>query len=434
MIVHGQIIHSVKDVLKRAFNVVVVFSVLLGCQKSGSDSAVSKSSPVAPSKATHPVSETSLNTIELTEDAVRRLGLETQPITMRKMPRMRSYGADLMLPTGASILVTAPLAGTLQLQPAEEFPQIGQRVTQGQTLLHLLPMLSPEREVLTPAERIRFAEARNAVAQSQNDAEAQVQQSQVQVDAARIALERAERLLKDKSGTVRTVDEAEAQLKLAESALEAAKTRKQIVDSIKLDAEAGTLQPLTIPSPLDGMVRAIQAQPGQMLAPGTPLFEVMNDETLWVRVPVYVGDMEELDLAVNARLTLLDGRRTDHDLEVAPVSAPPTAMALASTIDVYYELPNSGSTFRPGHRVGVQIMLKGESESMAIPWSAVYHDIYGSQWVYEKTDECKFVRRRVEVSSVDNGWAAIARGPEAGTQIVTAAVAELAGTEFGFAK
>ena len=404
----------------------------VGCQKPASEA--SKTAAVAPAKTTHPVSEADLNTIELTEDAVRRLGLQTDMVTLRAMPRTRAYGAELMLPAGASIIVSAPLAGTLQLQTGQAFPQIGQQVTEGEPLLHLLPMLSPEREVLTPAERIRFAEARNAVAQSQNDADAQVQQSIVQVEAAQIALKRAERLLMDKSGTIRTVDEAQAQLKLAQTALEAARTRKQIVDSIRLDAESGTLQPLTIKSPLSGMVRAIQVQSGQIVAAGAPLFEVMNDKRLWVRVPVYVGDLDEIDGAKGARLTLLDGRQTDHDVDVKPIATPPTAMSLASTVDMYFELPNPDSTFRPGQRVAAHLMLKGDAESIAIPWSAVYHDIYGSQWVYEQAGERKFVRRRVEVLSVMDGWAAIARGPKVGTALVTAGVAELAGTEFGFAK
>lgn len=94
------------------------------------------------------------------------------------------------------------------------------------------------------------------------------------------------------------------------------------MDSIKLDAESGTLQPLTIKSPLSGIVRTIQVQRGQILAAGVPLFEVMNNERLWVRVPVYVGDLDEIDPTRNAQLTLLDGRTTDHDLHVKPIAAP----------------------------------------------------------------------------------------------------------------
>ena len=95
----------------------------IGCQKPAGES--SKSASVAPAKTTHPVSESGLNTIELTEDAVRRLGLETQPVALRAMARMRSYGADLSLPTGASIIVSAPLAGTIKFRPDIRFQGSG---------------------------------------------------------------------------------------------------------------------------------------------------------------------------------------------------------------------------------------------------------------------------------------------------------------------
>jgi hypothetical protein len=69
-----------------------------------------------------------------------------------------------------------------------------------------------------------------------------------------------------------------------------------------------------------------------------------------------------------------------------------------------------------------------------LPWSAVIHDIYGGQWVYEELGEGKFVRRRVEVEWVQDGHAVLRRGPPVGASIVTAGAAELSGTEFGFAK
>ena len=163
----------------------------VGCDKSSDEKA--KASPVPPAKTTHSVSETSLNTIELTEDAVRRLGIETQPMAERSMPRFRTYGAEVVLPAGASVVVSAPLSGTLKLQPEQPMLIPGQRIEKDSQVLQLMPMLSPERDVLTPAERIRFAEAKNTIAQSQNDAAAQVQQSEVQIEAAQIALDRAER-------------------------------------------------------------------------------------------------------------------------------------------------------------------------------------------------------------------------------------------------
>ncbi|MBS0204573.1 MAG: HlyD family efflux transporter periplasmic adaptor subunit [Planctomycetes bacterium] len=408
----------------------VVPSFTVGCNKT---SAPSKEH-VSPAKTSHPVAEASLNTIELTADAVTRLGLQTAVVEERSMIRTRPYGADIVLPTGAAVIVSAPLAGTISAVVKQTFPEPGQRVEAGKTLLNLLPLLSPERSVLTPAERIRFAEAKQALAQSRIDADGVVQQATVQVDAARIALERAERLLKDMAGTARAVDESTAQLQLAEKALLAAMARKKLVDGVKLDEEAGTLEPIAIPSPLSGIVRTIQVRPGVLIAAGAPLFEVMDETDLWVKVPVYVGDITELDLTQSARITLLDGRHSDADLFVKPAALPPTSIPLAAAVDVYFTLPNGSHAFQPGQKVAAHLTLKGDSKQVALPWSAVIHDVYGGQWVYEQKTDRTFVRQRVDVGWVDGEWAAVRRGIQPGTRVVTAGAAELAGTEFGFAK
>lgn len=400
---------------------------LSGCQPA-------KSSPKgadSPAKTTHPISELSLNKIELTEEAMRRLGVQTKIAEERTMIRQRPYGADIVLPTGASVIVSAPLAGKLSAAGERDFLEPGQHVQQDAVLLRLLPLLSPERSVLTPAERIRFAEAKNALAQSRIDAEGLVQQATVQVDAAKIALERAERLLKEKAGTARAVDEAAAQLQLAEKSLAAANARKAQVQSVNLDEEPGTLEPIAITSPLTGIVRSVQVRPGVLIAAGSPLFEVMNEDLLWVKAPVYVGDFDELDLSQPARLSMLDGRPSDSDLMVNPVALPPTAVPMAAAVDVYYAFPNKERKLQTGQKVTAHIRLRGETRQLAIPWSAVIHDIYGGQWVYEQTAERTFVRRRVDIGWVQDNWAAVRRGIGPGTSVVTAAAAELAGTEFG---
>ena len=91
-------------------------------------------------------------------------------------------------------------------------------------------------------------------------------------------------------------------------------------------------------------------------------------------------------------------------------------------------------TLRPGQRVGVTIPLRTPSDSRAIPWPAVLHDIHGGTWVYEQIQPHTFRRTRVQVRYVVDGVAAVAQGPEPGAEIVTAGAAELFGTEFGTGK
>jgi RND family efflux transporter MFP subunit len=338
------------------------------------------------------------------------------------------------LPMGASIVVSAPLGGTLQAPSAAGGPRVGAAVTRKQTVFMLLPLLSPERAVLTPAERIRFAEARAALAQSRIDADGQVQQAKVQVEAAQIALARADRLLHEQAGTVRTVDEAQAQLSLAQKGLAAAENRKQLVDGIKLDEEAGVLSPIPIESPQNGIIRARHAAVGEAVAAGAPLFEVMDYDPVWIRVPVYAGELSEIAADQPARVGSIADRPGEPMRLAMPVAAPPTAVPLASAVDFYYELSNPQGKLRPGERVSAQLMLRGPQASRVVPWSAVLHDIQGGQWVYENTGPRTFVRRRIVVSYVLDSWAVLHEGPPPGARIVTAGAVELFGTEFGFDK
>ena len=73
------------------------------------------SEPAAASKPTskhaevgHIVKESDLNTVKLSPEAVVRLGIELHPVEIRSMPRSRPYGADLVLPTGAAVIVSTP--------------------------------------------------------------------------------------------------------------------------------------------------------------------------------------------------------------------------------------------------------------------------------------------------------------------------------------
>ena len=328
----------------------------------------------------------------------------------------------------------------LQIASGDEaVPQPGTcKVARGQPIFLLLPLLSPERAVLTPAERIRFAEAKNALATSRIDAEGQVQQAQAQVDAAKISLDRAERLLRDEAGTVRAVDDAKAQQEIADKGLQAAASRRKRArrHPAKLDEEAGELLPLTLESPQDGILRAEHAMAGQVVAAGAPLFEVMDCDPIWVRVPVYVGEAPEILTDRPARVSSLAERTSAHTPRMAQADRgrASTATALASTVDIYYELPNSSGELRPGARVSVELPLATEDEARVLPWSAVVHDINGGAWVYERTAPQTFVRRRVQVRFVEDDQAVLDQGPAAGAEIVKQGAMELFGGEFGFGK
>jgi len=230
--------------------------------------------------------------------------------------------------------------------------------------------------------------------QSRINAAAALRAAEVEQEAADIALRREEALLKAKTGTARAVDDARARVDRAKAALEAAQALQRFL--------------------------------------GAPEAEVKLRARVWLRVPVYVGDLARLDSAAAASVRPLGGGTNEWS---APrVSGLPTASTNGVTVDWYYELDNTDGRFVPGQRLAAWLPLRETAARRVVPWSAVLHDIHGGAWVYEQLAPGKYRRRRVAVAFVQGGQAALARGPAAGTRIVSVGAMELFGTEFGVGK
>jgi cobalt-zinc-cadmium efflux system membrane fusion protein len=383
-----------------------------GCQRASATASKSE----VPSKVTGAVKEDKLSVVELTEAATKRLGIETAQVELKDFRQHRTLAGEVILPAGATIIVSAPMTGRLQSPDSGTILRPGMPVVEKQAVMTLIPLLSP-------AEKI-------ALATQVTDAEGQLQQARAVVEQRQVDLERAELQHQKGVGLKATLDTAKAQMVQSQNALDAAIIRKNLLNSWMDGKPNDEQKPFTIEAPQPGLIRAMHVKSGEFVTAGTPLFEVMNVETLWVRVPVYVGELTSIEMGQPAEVGELAYRPGQNLVKAVSVEAPPTATALSSTVDLYYELSNAEGKFRPGQRVSVQLPMTGNAEQSSIPWSAVVQDIYGSSWVYEQIGENKFTRRRVQVKQVVDSWATLEQGPPLGTTIVVTGVAEIFGTEF----
>ncbi len=187
---------------------------------------------------------------------------------------------------------------------------------------------------------------------------------EAQVDAAEIALVRARRLLADRAGSQRDVDDAVARVEVAKKGQEAAQARKQLLDKLSLDADTGQLTTIPVVAPRSGILRTVSSSVGQTVSAGAPLFEVVSLDRLWVRVPVYPGLREEISRDSNALIR--DLGTDDGEVAVKPVAAPPSADPLAATIDLFYEVANAdGRFFIPAN----ESKSRCRSRAKPSPWS-----------------------------------------------------------------
>ncbi|EZP70908.1 Membrane fusion protein MtrC [Novosphingobium resinovorum] len=231
------------------------------------------------------------------------------------------------------------------------------------------------------------------VGSQQAVADGEVARTEAQARLARIALTRAEALVREEAGSVRARDEAAAAHAAAQAALGAARQQRRLL--------------------------------------GPAVATLGTQSTLWVRASVFASDVGAVLRGSEAMIHPLGGNGEGRSAR--PVQAPPSADSVAGTVDLYYAVNNGDRALRVGQRVAVELPLAGRTQGLSVPSSAIVRDIYGGEWVYRKTGADAFVRQRVEVASESGGQALLARGLKAGALVVTVGTAELFGTEFGAA-
>jgi membrane fusion protein, heavy metal efflux system len=415
------------------------------CINGCSDKAAQNPIKKAPAKVEMVPHETELATLTLTSEAVKRLAIQVVPLEQREVSRHRTLAGEASVPSGRSIIASAPVPGVIGAVN-NVFPQPGSKVVAAQPLMILQPMLSPERDVPTPAEQFQMTGAKANLMVALVTAQGEVARSESEIAGLQIARDRAAKLLADRAGSRRALDDAEALLGVSRSVLEAAKQREvelssllKSLDKANANGRVDPASPLTLTAPVAGVVRNVQVSPGQSVTSAAPLFEVVDLSTIWIRVPVYVDLLPKLKREQAVRLVSLDGSTLGGSSQVGkPIAAPPTADASSSSADLYYEVDNRELNLMPGQRIGIDIPMTSVTEAFVVPSSAILYDIYGGTWVYVQTSKSdtgtKFTRSRVLLEWVEGDSAIISKGPAVGTLIVTDGAAELFGTEFGAGK
>lgn len=390
------------------FITVITASIIWASGCSKPKAAETQTAPPA-AKVENAVKESELATVKLSTKAEERLGIVTAPVAVERVAQTRNFAGEIVLPPDRTVSVAAPVSGTLSASGAP--PAVGMLVRKGQPLFRLTPLLPPERDLRVQLER-------------------DVTNARTRLDAARVRFNRAEQLLRDRAGSEKAVEQAREELSLAENDLKATRERLDRYDKAPVSGDVA----VSITAPREGLIQKAFVSPGQTVSSGTTLFEVVNLSTVWIRVPVYVGDLKLFDRKQTARVQMLNEPPGAPARAARPVNAPPSANPLNDTADLYFELANSDGSLRPGQKMGVTLSERSAEESLVVPWSAVLHDINGGAWVYENTAPQQYVRRRVEVRRVVGTLAVLARGPAVGAQVVTAGAAEIFGTEFGTGK
>lgn len=129
-----------------------------------------------------------------------------------------------------------------------------------------------------------------------------------------------------------------------------------------------SLQSYSVNAPIDGVVIAQQAGPGEAVSSDQPIYTVVNLKRVWVDLAVFPGQLDSIQADQRVHLKTLDGTFDDHARidYLLPVTDAPSQ---ATTARIY--LDNAGGHWRPGMAVTAEVTVDEKNVPLAVRQGAL---------------------------------------------------------------
>jgi HlyD family secretion protein len=325
-------------------------------------------------------------------------------------------------------VVSAPVAGQvlrIELEP-------GDSVKRGETVLAtFLPAAPPPLDVRSRAE----AQAGVGVADAAIErARAEERRAEAALALAQSELKRHRDLFKEALVSRQVLEAREADARSAEDTRRAAQfataraeheremARARLVTAGS-PASAAAVRPLTIRSPIDGVVFKRYRESEAVVPVGEPLIEVGDPRSLEIVTDLLSTDAVKVQPGQRVIIEQWGGA---HDLEGRVRLVEPSGFMKISALGVEEQRVNvvidfkgpagAPATLGDGYRVEVRVVIWEDEEVLKAPASSLFRR--GEQWAVFAIDGDRVRMRDVEVGERNGLEAQILRGLDEGDQVV----------------
>jgi len=315
---------------------------------------------------------------------------------------------------GHHAAIAPPVSGILT---GKMLPRVGQPIRQGQTLAVLTqtPTVAEASSMasaraMVQIETARIEAERRRLTQLANEARARML-------LAIVEAEHAKRLFDNKAYSLNQWQQAQHDLKRAETDFDAARQQLQALDPVALPTPA-VEQPRvhTVEAPITGTVVKVHKSIGERVGAGEPILEIVNLEKVWVEAPLFERDLHRLTREIRPSFIApaLPGRLFQGSLvDVGAVIDEQTRAAV-----VLFEVPNPDRSLRIGMEARIQLDSGEPVEAVLVPKESVL-EAEGRKYVYVLLSGEEFERREVTVGDELQGQVATLSGLAAGERVVT---------------
>lgn len=262
-------------------------------------------------------------------------------------------------------------------------------------------------------------------------AEASLEEAKVQVDNLRRELERKRPLLSQKLVTEREIEDLEARVRGAEQ-------RQQIAQATidqnqaRLGSARDSLDDTRVRAPFDGTIAERYVDVGAHVAPGQPMFRVVDDQEIYLRlrVPETESGLVRPGMEVEVRVDALGGEKIPGVVgRVAPAVDPATRTL---RVDVTKPEGASWDGIKPGMYARARLQLGKRENALTLDNQAILKERDASRFVWIVEDG-KANKRTITTGLKGRDATEVVDGLKDGERVVLRGVEKLRpGTEVSF--
>ena len=311
----------------------------------------------------------------------------TEVVTQRRLVDRVRVPARVRAKPGYSASLSAPVSGQLVAASGQVLLRPGERVEEGQ----LIALLKPN-----------FSEGGARVVEAQ----AEFATAKAGLDQAEFAYTRTKKLAGEQAKSLRELQEMELSYQSAKARYSAAAGLLATFQQAGGNSSSNGPLLMELRAPIAGVLTAVAAGPGEIVAANQPVFTVLNPETVWIEANVPESAVNRLGAAKDAavgssreagKLMPITGDGRGQFLSLGL-----EVDAITRTVPLLFETNNREGQFRIGQNVMLHVETARVEQSIAVPESALVDE--GEQLVaFVQVGGETFQKREIKAGIRDAG-------------------------------
>jgi membrane fusion protein, heavy metal efflux system len=372
-------------------------------------------------EATAPAAPNTTGTVKFLMEQQWRVHMMLAKAERREVARQVS-ATGRVIPVAQNQAIVAPPVGGLI---SGGLPRIGQRVTRGQSVavLRQTPTAAEASQIAAANAQLRIEGTR--LESEHRGMTGKLNAAKAEMEEAKHAYERSQRLYARQAISQQKLEQDEAKYKVAEAGYNAGVKQLEVLNASERNRALEPIVTTTsynVIAPIAGIIVKVHKAMGERVAPGEPIVEIINLETVWVEAPIFERDLEKLSRRTRALFTTTAYPEKEFKGSVVDIS--PVIDPQKRTANVIFSVPNGGRPLRIGMQADVRLDTGESIDAVVIPAGAVLeHE--GKRIVYVLLSGEEFERREVTLGDEAGGKVAVLAGLKSGERVVTQGALQL---------